>query len=70
MVSSVSTLLGIILLTFAVNQSRWVVGFEIYMQQLEVKSPTRVPGVYKIPVMRVINYDRTAHVVNMSIFNL
>lgn len=64
MVSLLCTLLKIFLFIFVINKFSSIDGFEIYLQQVDVKSPVRLAGVYNIKLMRVIKYNRTAYVLN------
>lgn len=64
MVSLLCTLLKIFLFIFVINKFNSIDGFEIYLQQVDVKSPMRSAGVYNIKLMRVIKYNRTAYVFN------
>lgn len=67
MVALVCNLLGILLLIFVMNEFQPVDGVEIYLQQVDVKSPKRVAGMYNIELMRVIKFNRTAYGLNLNI---
>lgn len=67
MVSSFRKLLTTLLLIFTINDFQSVDGSEIYLQQVDVKTAKRVAGVYNIPMMRIIKFNRTAYVLNAKI---
>lgn len=67
MVSSFRKLLSTFLLIFTMNIFLSVDGFEVYLQQVDVKTSKRVAGVYNIPMMRIIKFNRTAYVLNANI---
>lgn len=54
----------ILFLFFAINNLQSIAGFEAYLDQVEVKTPKCVEGVYNIPLLRIAKFNRSAFVLN------
>lgn len=63
----VHPLLRFFLLAVAINKFHTVHASELYLQQIEVKTPSKVPGIYEIPLLRVSKFNRTSYVLNAEI---
>lgn len=64
-IASVYALLGFFLLILTIRE--FVDGAEIQLQQVELKSPPHLEGVYDIPLMRVTKFNRTDYVLNCNV---